>query len=246
MIVQVEISDESDPCRALARRLAVTTVENSAPWLIDSVRLSYQNGALQAKSVDQRGSDLVVVADFLNISSAARRKQAQGERLIKAVQGRQHQPLTILDATAGMAADAMLMASMGHQVLALERSAVVYELVQDGLQRAAKAGLSPLPELRLAEAVDWLTDNPQRQFDVVYLDPMFAEPHKRALPRKSMQLLRRLEPGEPGAGMLFDLAKQRARLRLVVKRPAKGTPLGGSPNYSIKGQRVRFDIYQGG
>ena len=243
VIVQVEEGADTDQrARGLASRLGVELVEESG-WSDNSVRLRYREGVLQAITVDKSGSEMTVSADYVETSSVRRRRQAQGERLIKAVQGRQKGMLTILDATAGMAADAMLMATMGHQVLALERSRLVFELVSDGFLRAAQAGFSPLPELRCAEAVAWLNQNSDRQFDVIYLDPMFTETGKRALPRKNMQLLRQLAELETDGGGLLEVAKRRARLRVVVKRPIKGEWLADSPDYSIKGQRVRFDIY---
>ncbi len=244
VIVQVEINSENEKAQALAERLSLPLIEASSPWLANSIRLRYQDAVLYALSVDPAGAEMAVKADFQQVLSTRRRQQAQGELLIKAVQGRQRQPLFILDATAGMAADSMVMAAMGHQVLALEQSSVVYEVVQDGLQRAAHAGISLLPDLHQAEAVAWLTINAEQMFDVIYLDPMFAESSKRALPRKNMQLLRRLTEAQTGSETLWSLAKTRARLRVVVKRPLKGGPLAGSPDYSIKGQRIRFDIYQ--
>jgi len=246
VIVQVEMSNGSTLAQQLSERLEAPLVEISSPWLANSVRLRYQHGALQAVAMDPAGVQMVVNADFLQTSSTRRRQQAQSELLIKAVQGRQRQPLTILDATAGMVADSMLMASRGHKVLALEQSHVVYELVQDGLKRAASAGVLRLPTLLRAEAGGWLADHAERKFDVIYLDPMFVKSGKRALPRKNMQLLRHLSDGASGGESLLSLAITRAQLRVVVKRPSKGDWLGKAPEYSIKGQRVRFDIYQGG
>jgi len=43
---------------------------------------------------------------------------------------------------------------------------------------------------------------------------------------------------------LLALAKQRARLRVVVKRPRKAEPLAQqAPSYALEGKAVRFDVY---
>lgn len=242
MIVTVEGDSSDQLAQKLAERLGVELVAERS-CAEDAVRLRYRDGVLQAITADQSGSEMTVSADYVEYASVQRRRQAQGELLIKAVQGRHRRPLTILDATMGMAADTMLMATMGHKVVALEKSRWLFELVSDGLQRAASAGLTDLPELVCAEAVAWLNQYSDRRFDIVYLDPMFAETGKRALPKKNMQLLRQMVELESSGEELLAVAKSRARLRVVVKRPIKGSCLAGSPNYSIKGQRVRFDIY---
>jgi 16S rRNA (guanine1516-N2)-methyltransferase len=245
LIVKVEGGASDQQADQLAERLGVELVaEPSCPD--DSVTLRYRDGVLQAVTVDQSGSEMTVSADYVEYAGVRRRRQAQGELLIKAIQGRHRGTLTILDATMGMAADTMLLTTMGHQVIALEKSRWLFELVSDGLRRAALAGLTRLPELVCAEAVAWLNQHRDQHFDIVYLDPMFAETGKRALPKKNMQLLRQMVELESDGEELLAAAKSRARLRVVVKRPIKGGCLAGSPNYSIKGQRVRFDIYSVG
>jgi len=244
MIIRVEAGADDPLAQALAARLQLPLVSGASVWMEGEIRLRYCHGALEAACLGLSGGLMVVSADYLQISSDRRRRQAQGELLIKAVQGRHRGPLTLLDATAGLAADAMLIAAMGHQIVALERSPLVFELVKDGLDRAIDGGVSSVPILHNVEAVAWLADNADQQFDVIYLDPMFASTGKRSLPQKNSQLLRRL-CGESGEGVgLLEIARTRAALRVVVKRPAKGEWLGHKPDYSIKGQRVRFDVYQ--
>ena len=246
--IRVELGESPDKARSLAQKLDLPVVEansqvESAGVVSPAVTLRYCEGRLQALSMDHSGNQYVVETDFMQVGSAKRLQQARGELVVKAVQGRQKVSLTVLDATAGLAGDAMLIAALGHRVTALERAPLVYELAHDGLERARIAGVAELPELVLADAAEWLSSQPELLFDVIYLDPMFEASGKQALPRKQMQLLRQVGSDLAGIEALFNYARQRVRLRVVVKRPPKGDWLIEPPAYSIKGQRVRFDIY---
>ncbi len=244
VVIQVESEAGDQLAEELATRLQLPLISATSVWADGEIRLRYRDGALQASCLGPTGGQMAVCADYLKVSSDRRHRQAQGELLIKAVQGRHRRPLSVLDATAGLAADAMLISAMGHRVVALERSPFVFELIKDGLARAARGGVSEMPDIHCAEAITWLTDHLDSQFDVIYLDPMFANAGKRSLPQKNMQLLRILcaEPVDNAA--LLEAARARAALKVVVKRPAKGEWLGQKPDYSINGQRVRFDVYQ--
>ena len=246
--ISVELDEEPEKARILADKLALPVVSVTGdvsrnPPPADAVRLRFRDGKLQALSLDQSGGQFLVETDFLNVTTAKRLLRARSELVVKAVQGRQKSALTILDATVGLAGDAMLLAAMGHTVIGLERAPLVYEIVADGIERARSAGVIDLPELIQVDALEWLTGHPEQLFDVIYLDPMFEATGKQALPRKQMQLLRQVGSDLTGIENLFHYARQRAGLRVVVKRPPKGEWLVEPPAYSIKGQRVRFDIY---
>jgi 16S rRNA (guanine1516-N2)-methyltransferase len=78
----------------------------------------------------------------------------------------------------------------------------------------------------------------------VYLDPMFPVSGKSALVKKEMRLFHSLVGLDEDSGALLELALQRARHRVVVKRPPKAPYLGErKPQLSIAGKAVRFDIY---
>lgn len=143
---------------------------------------------------------------------------------------------TVLDMTAGYGVDSALMAFHGAQVTAVERNVGVYCLLDDLARR-----VSPGFQAVCGDGRDQLAD----RWDVVYLDPMFPERSKRALPSKRLQYLVALASDSEDA---LDLdawikASQRAcNKRTVLKRRAKD-PVLGSPTGSIKGRSVRFDIY---
>jgi 16S rRNA (guanine1516-N2)-methyltransferase len=152
---------------------------------------------------------------------------------------------TIVDATAGLAQDALLLALLGFRVTAIERSPVAAVLARDGLRRFGAArgvALDARLELLGGDARTLLATLPAP--DAVYLDPMFPpKRRKSAAVRKEMRLLRALVGDDADAAELLALARTRARERVVVKRPDDAAPLAPDPHASIAGKLVRYDVY---
>lgn len=155
---------------------------------------------------------------------------------------------TIVDATAGTGQDAALLAALGYEVAAIERSPVLHALVEDGLERAMRDeafnhAVGGRLQLVCGDSRQTLIeiDPPP---DAVYIDPMFP-PKKRAsaLPRKEIQMLRKLIGDDPDADELFAVAMQTAQQRVIVKRPTHTPPLGGKPSLGFEGKLVRYDVY---
>jgi 16S rRNA (guanine1516-N2)-methyltransferase len=146
----------------------------------------------------------------------------------------------IVDATAGLAQDAMRLARMGFSVVAIERSPVTAALVQDALRRyGAKV---PLRFIRgdAREVLAALAPKPE----AVYLDPMFPDKRREsAAVRKELKWLRELVGDDDDALELFEAAKRAATHRVIVKRPDHAPPLVPNPAASIAGKLVRYDIY---
>lgn len=151
----------------------------------------------------------------------------------------------IIDATAGLAQDALRLALMGFNVTAIERSSVVAALARDGLRRMeSERGLhlGTRLVLRVGDARQLLAQLPRP--DAVYLDPMFPAKRKRsAAVRKEMRVLRDLVGEDPDAIELFGIARAIARERVVVKRADDAPELAPSPSYSLRGKLVRYDVY---
>jgi 16S rRNA (guanine1516-N2)-methyltransferase len=152
---------------------------------------------------------------------------------------------TVVDATAGLGRDALVLAACGGEVLAIERDPALFLLLEDGLARAAAdprtravaARITP----RLGDARDLL---PALTPDAVYVDPMFGEPGSAQV-KKELQALRLLlADGAQSAGDLLAAARAAARDRVIVKRARKAPPLGGPPSFTVRGTRVRFDVYR--
>ncbi len=148
-------------------------------------------------------------------------------------------PPRVVDATAGLGADSHLLAALGCQVIAIERSPVVAAVLRDGIARAG----TPV-ELLLGDAIGILAE---LSTDVVTLDPMFP-PGKSALAKKPSQYLQALLGQPADTAELFAAARAAARRRVVVKRPRIGPPLVESPrpSHCHEGKSVRFDVYLAG
>jgi 16S rRNA (guanine1516-N2)-methyltransferase len=182
--------------------------------------------------------------DF-NEASRVARLEGQGREFLKKALG-SGAALRILDATAGLCRDSLLLASWGHQVSAYERDPLIYVLARE----AARRWESPLPgwSLSFGDAREALaTLRPQ----VAYLDPMYPHDEARsAAPKKELRALQ-LWHGTAGGGRvddgagLFGAAWEHVQSRVIVKRPLKGAPLvpTPAPTHVIKGVSSRFDVY---
>lgn len=194
-----------------------------------------------------RGAAGGVHVDFDTAGPSARRLATASRRqpLAKAV-GLKGRTPTILDATAGLGRDAMLLATLGCTVTAIERSAILGALLRDALRRAMAAGEGGAARVKLivGNAADVLTRMSDQQApDVVYLDPMYPSRGKSALPKKEMRIIRRLVGDDADADAVLEAARHVARDRVVVKRTPRGEPLAPDPTMSYRGKLVRYDVY---
>ena len=128
----------------------------------------------------------------------------------------------VLDATAGLGRDAFFIACLGCEVLALERSSAVFELLRDAYSQAREGGKidEVLGRLNIRQEdskkyLSELTGNDRP--DVIYMDPMYPERKKTALPKKEMILLRELIGDDKDGEELLEAALKSALQRVVVK-----------------------------
>ena len=158
-------------------------------------------------------------------------------------------PLRALDATAGLGRDGCTMAALGAVVTLAERHPHTAALLADALRRLqalpSQAATAARLEVVNADAKALCLDaaNADR-WDAIYLDPMYPDDGKAALPSKEMQLLRELTGGDADADALLAPALACAAQRVVVKRPSKAPWLAGlKPTTQIEGTQLRFDVY---
>src|SRR5262245_30050306 len=148
-------------------------------------------------------------------------------------------PLTVVDATAGLGRDALLLAQLGCTVVACERIPALAILVEEAAERA---GLAARLAVHGVDAEVWLAERGAACVDVVYLDPMYPA-HGRAQVKKEIQVCRLLAGAPESPAVLLHRALAAARERVVVKRHPHELPLGGPPSFAVAGERVRFDVY---
>ena len=176
----------------------------------------------------------------LTVDSAGRRYPSAGKDLLSRALGKHCR--SVIDATAGFGSDTFDFVRRGKQVCAIERVVMVAMMLEEA---AAEFQLRQRDgEIRVVcgDAIDEI--RVQGSADVIFLDPMFPDRGRQsAQPRKAQQMLRRLAGEDPDASILFQVARQHARKRVVVKRPRNAPPLGDDPDIMHKGKSVRYDIY---
>ena len=176
--------------------------------------------------------------DFTPFALQRRRDEGKKQGLVRAC--KPTKGLRVLDATAGWGRDAAVLASFGADVLMLERQPMMAALLADALLHADKRLVF---SLRHIDARSYLQNlSPDEYPDVIYIDPMHPERQKSALVKKDMQVLQTLFGADEDAQALIELAKTRARQRVVVKWPQRLTALV-PPSFSLDGKTVRFDVY---
>lgn len=186
--------------------------------------------------------------DYLSPEFRRRWRTASRNDLLLKALGSKKGTRSVCDATCGLGYDAFFLTVAGKlDVTSCERNPVVAELVMNALLRVRDAGVfEELPLfLFLGDAIPFLRSHP-REFDAVYLDPMYPrDEDKSAKQKKEMQLFRELVGKDLDAGELFEAAWASAVKRVVVKRPddAAALAVGREPDIVFPGTTVRFDVY---
>lgn len=190
--------------------------------------------------------------DFSKLTKRLTHANLSHELLVKAAKGKkgsdtaEGQAPLLVDATAGMGEDSLLLAAAGFRVLLFERDPVIAALLKDAVERARS-----VPELRDAASRMTVTEGNsievlpdlKEKIDVVLLDPMFPEREKSALVKKKFQLIHHLEkPCDEEEELLMAALSANPR-KILVKRPLKGPYLANKkPSYSLPGKSVRVDV----
>ncbi len=184
--------------------------------------------------------------NFMSGKLGWRLKRADHESNLKKALGKTKNSLKIFDATAGLLSDSMIFLSLGHKVVAVEQSKIIYLLVEDAVKRS-KNEIPFLKNLNLinANSLD-IYKSSLESFDVVYLDPMYPIPKKNIKKSGDLNSLRSILESENiliEEDALIDSFMQTDYKKLILKRPLKAKKLYSNINYQVKGKSTRFDIY---
>ena len=236
----------------------ISSLSNCQERGIEMVLMVNNHGILQLSQVFTNNKNTICIknaayVDFLSneLIYKGRTTSSKKSPIAKAL-GLQHsyRQLNVLDTTAGFGSDAFILAYLGCSVTMLERSAIVSSLLEDGLKRAVRHGRTkPIIErLKLKHlcACNYLRSQTTTDLrhDIIYIDPMFPKKTKSAASKKEMQYLQTLLNGDKDADLLLTLALEKARYRIIVKRPNVAPALAGiSPNFRLSGKSSRLDVY---
>ena len=176
-----------------------------------------------------------------------RRQNQHGELLFKATGAARKTTLHIVDATAGLGRESVLMASAGAFVSSFECQPLLYCMLQDAWNRCTDLDIKQRLQFYWGRAQDHFSVLAQEHsLDVIYLDPMFPKRTKKAAVKREamvLQSLSRISSIEEEHDLL-ERALDYAQYRVVVKRPLKAPPLAQrNPTASLKGKMIRYDLY---
>ena len=169
-----------------------------------------------------------------------RTQNLKNELLIKSIKKEKNG--CILDLTAGLAKDAILIAKYGCNVIMLEQNPILATI----LYYAKLHNYIPNNcEVVFTNNINYIKQLPlDIQFDAIYLDPMFNQ-DKSAKAKKEMQIIQNIADTYIGNhDYLFNLAFNFTH-KIIIKRSIKQPCLIDIPNptYVIKGNTIRYDIY---
>ncbi len=218
----------------------------------DDLTLRWQAGRLVLGGKESRHGHPLCV-DFVSGAVAHRRRfgGGRGQLIARACGLARGLTPSVVDATAGLGRDAFVLASLGAEVLLIERVPAIFALLEDGLARA----LADADTRAIAERMHLVMGDATHRLEalvaktpvapqVVHLDPMFPHRDKSALVKKEMRLFRQLAGDDPDAPRLLEAALDLATHRVVVKRPRGAAPIEGPrPRHVLEGKTSRYDLY---
>jgi 16S rRNA (guanine1516-N2)-methyltransferase len=244
--VNSESPDLKPAAEALAARLNLAYSEHTEGTDYQ-ILLTTQGLALQ-KTND---TSTPLYLDFRNGKTNYRRLHTslRRETLARAMGLKNHTAPKIVDATAGLGRDGFMLASLGFEITLLERSPIIYTLLEDAIKRASlDKEIAPIVQrlqLVQTDAIAWMEQvSEANRPDIIYLDPMFPARTKSALVKKDMRYFHDIVGEDNDSARLLPVALACAARRVVVKRPRLAEPLAAiSPNFSQEGSSSRFDVY---
>jgi len=201
---------------------------------------------------DKRLKDCIHI-DFTAGGLAHRLKfgGGKGQTIAKAIGITSKKKPHVLDATAGLGRDALVLANLGCKLTLVEQSPVLAFMLNTACQQASdndmfkQATVAGL-EIFNDNTLSFIQQRKIATADVVYLDPMYPENKKSALVKKDMQLLQKMlgHSSEEDIAELLQAALGFAQQRVVVKRPKSASPIDGpAPTLSLSSKKTRYDIY---
>lgn len=171
----------------------------------------------------------------------------RGQALAKAAGMKGGKNPFVVDATAGLGADAFLLASLGAHVTLIERSPEMQRLLEQGMAQARAAdgdvaAVMARMTLLHGDAKDLL---PGLAPEVVTVDPMYPPRRKSALPKNEMRLVREIVGTDEDAVDLMKVALAAAQKRVVLKLPRLAPLMAGTPapSHQIIGKSTRYDVF---
>jgi len=158
----------------------------------------------------QEGDEVLsYCVDFLSSKREHRRVYGGGQLIAKAVGIKSDEHLRVLDLTAGFGQDAYVLACLGCDVTMVERSEIIFQLLEDGIKRAKEDEEFEKLKFKLiqADSIEYLNKVTEKNYpDIICIDPMFPERKKSALVKKESRILRAVVGDDQDSDALLKLA----------------------------------------
>ena len=211
----------------------------------DSSHLLYNEKGLSYISNSSKNKSILNI-NFLKGSLGWRIRRSEHESSLKKAIGKHSNQLTIFDATAGQLNDSMIFLSLGHKVVAVEQSKILYLLVRDAIKRAGK-------ELPILDNLKFINGNSleifkkdNNHFDLIYLDPMYPIVKKNVKRSGNLNCIKEILSYEnfmnDGDTLIANFMSLKYK-KIILKRPLKSKNNYSNINYQIKGKAIRYDVF---
>ena len=195
---------------------------------------------------DSENPKEILNINFLKGKLGWRLKRVSHETKLKKALGKAKGPLNIFDATAGLLSDSMIFLSLGHSVVAVEQSKIIYLLLKDAIRRAKDA----IPFLSNIKLINGNSINVikkiETSFDIIYLDPMYPilkNNIKKSGELSAIRSILAIEKLSSNEDSLINNFMGIDYKKIILKRPLKSKKIYSNINYQVKGRTTRFDIY---
>jgi 16S rRNA (guanine1516-N2)-methyltransferase len=194
-----------------------------------------------------------LVLDYTRGRSAERLRKAWSSRelLKEALSFRRGEELHVVDATAGLMSDALLMGAWGLKVVAFERNPALCFLGMQALETLRMEAQNfdvvlICDRFGSAASLEEARRRLEGRIDRVYLDPLYPPRPKDALNSKELRFVAEVSRGQEQdtLSQMIEAALQLEPSRLLVKRPQWEQPLRHSNLLSTccRGRSTRFDV----
>ncbi len=183
--------------------------------------------------------------EFSRLERRLRQAGRRSELLVQAVKPRQG--LKVMDCTAGLGTDALILAYLGCEVVLVERSRVIASLLDDAIARArtypSLTNAAGRMRLICTEAASMIENSPLP--DLIYIDPMFPVKNGTALVKGGMQLLQKFLGPDRDCLKLLESVLESGVSKTVLKRPPRDSEWSPPrrPDQILESRNAKFEIY---
>ncbi len=176
-----------------------------------------------------------------------KRASQKNQLLLKACNNKKRDIHSVIDLTAGWGRDSFILATHGQHITMIEQNSLIFMCLNFLLNivKHDHPDEKVYQQLKLINenSVEFLSSKDTGFADCLYLDPMFPAHKSSARPGKELQILQLLT-SNLNIEALFELALEKAKYRVVVKRPIHATTLSDrKPDIIYKEKTIRFDVY---